>query len=291
MSNTNDDAHEVERLRRDIAKTRADIADTVGEIEQRLSPGNIRARLKTRAAEAMRSAKERSAAVTTQLSRRAEDVPTETVAGAGAGLATFATLVTFISRRQRAQRLQRVQVRAQRQRTAAASGLAVVVILAGMMRARRRDRVPTVRQVMTPAVATVVTTDPLTSAAARMADLDVGSLPVLDASGKLAGMLTDRDIVVKAVARGQDPRVVTAAQVAEAPVVTVGAEESVARALQLMSRHAVRRLPVVDGDSLVGFVAQADLAMHVDDSEVGVAVEDVSAAPGDHVPTSRTPAR
>lgn len=104
-------------------------------------------------------------------------------------------------------------------------------------------------------------------------------------------MLSDRDIAVRSIARGDDPRVVTAGQVATAPVVSVAVDEPVQAALDLMSRHAVRRLPVVDGDDLVGVVAHGDLAVHVDDEHVGDLTEDIAAASGDQSPAAGVAAR
>jgi CBS domain-containing protein len=99
-------------------------------------------------------------------------------------------------------------------------------------------------------------------AAERMAEEEVGALPVCDTGGHLVGMVTDRDIVVKLIASGEDPGSATVGKLtgAQSEVVTIGADDSVEEALKTMADHQVRRLPVVDGDEMIGVVSQADLA-------------------------------
>ena len=102
-----------------------------------------------------------------------------------------------------------------------------------------------------------------------MADLDVGSLPICGEDDRLKGMVTDRDIVVKAVAAGRDPAQVTAGELAQGKPVTIGADDDVAEVLSTMAGHQVRRLPVIDGHRLVGIVALADVARALPDRPVG----------------------
>jgi CBS domain-containing protein/sporulation protein YlmC with PRC-barrel domain len=142
----------------------------------------------------------------------------------------------------------------------------------------------TVRELMTPGAVCVGVNENLVDAAAKMRDLDVGSLPICGADNKLAGMLTDRDIVVRCIAEGGDPATTLAIDLAQGKPVTIGADESAEDALALMARHQIRRLPVIDGHQLVGMLAQADLARALPD-ETGEAVERISrettaAAPG-----------
>jgi len=92
-------------------------------------------------------------------------------------------------------------------------------------------------------------------------------------------MLTDRDIVVKALAQGKDPGSTRAGEFAEGKPVTIGADDSVEEALRTMKDHKVRRLPVIDGHDLIGIVSQADLAQNIDEEKVGDLVEAISAAP------------
>jgi CBS domain-containing protein len=92
-------------------------------------------------------------------------------------------------------------------------------------------------------------------------------------------MLTDRDIVVKALAQGKDPAKTRAGELAQGKPVTIGADDSVDEALHTMAEHKVRRLPVIDGHRLVGVVSQADLAKNLEEEKVGDLVEVISAAP------------
>ncbi|MFF0345155.1 CBS domain-containing protein [Kribbella sp. NPDC004875] len=117
----------------------------------------------------------------------------------------------------------------------------------------------TVRDLMTPSVECVGEEQTLAVAARKMREFDVGALPICGDDNRLKGMLTDRDIVVKCVADGGDPRKTTAGAFAQRKPVTIGADDSVEEALQTMEEHQVRRLPVVDGHELVGMLAQADV--------------------------------
>ena len=121
----------------------------------------------------------------------------------------------------------------------------------------------------------------LLDAAKRLAELDAGSLPICGEDDRLKGMLTDRDIVVKALAQGKDPGSTRAGELGQgdSETVTVGADDSIDEALRTMIDHKVRRLPVIDGKRMVGIISQADLATNVDEERVGDLVEAISAAP------------
>ena len=135
------------------------------------------------------------------------------------------------------------------------------------------------REIMTEGAEYVEPTATLREVAERLRELDVGALPVCT-DGHLNGMVTDRDIVIRAVAEGKDPATCTVGDiVASTDVVTIGADDSVEEALQTMKDHAVRRLPVIDGTDLVGIVSQADVALNYPDDRVGGLVEAISAAP------------
>jgi CBS domain-containing protein len=127
----------------------------------------------------------------------------------------------------------------------------------------------TAREIMTPDVTCVSETEDMVAAARKMADLDVGSLPICGSDNRLKGMLTDRDIVVKVLAQGLDPQTVTAGDLAQGQAVTIGADDDAVAVLKTMSDHKVRRLPVIDGHSLVGIVAIADVARALPDRPVG----------------------
>ncbi|SDD08365.1 CBS domain-containing protein [Actinokineospora iranica] len=127
----------------------------------------------------------------------------------------------------------------------------------------------TAREIMTPDVSCVRASDTVLQAARRMAELDVGALPICGEDDRLKGMLTDRDIVVKVLAQGKDPVAVHAGELAQGEAVTVGADDDAEVILQTMATHGVRRLPVIDGHDLVGIVAQADVARSLPEPRVG----------------------
>ena len=125
-----------------------------------------------------------------------------------------------------------------------------------------------------------VTPQTLVSEAAQLMETDdIGSLPILDGE-QLAGMVTDRDIVVRAVAKGKDPRGMPVSEVASSELITIHANDDLADALRLMASQQVRRLPVVDEDNrLVGILAQADIAGEAKEKAVGEMVEEISKSP------------
>jgi len=135
---------------------------------------------------------------------------------------------------------------------------------------------PKARDIMTPDVTCIGEKDSLTQAARKMAELDVGALPICGEDNRLKGMLTDRDIVVRALAQGRNPDDVTAGELAEGKPITMGADDDVSDVLLTMSSHQVRRLPVIDGHDLVGMVAVADVARALSDRPVGDLVDAIS---------------
>lgn len=137
----------------------------------------------------------------------------------------------------------------------------------------------TAREIMTGDATCVTTEETLVDAARKMADLQVGALPICGDDNRLAGVLTDRDIVVRCVADGGDPGSVRVSELADGKPVTIGADDSVEEALRTMKEHGVRRLPVIDGQDLVGMVSQADVARHLPEEAVGDLVEAISSAP------------
>jgi CBS domain-containing protein len=136
-----------------------------------------------------------------------------------------------------------------------------------------------VRDVMSNRPRCVSPDTPVSEAAELMESEDVGALPVLEGD-ELAGMITDRDIVIRAVARGKDPRGMPVREVSTREVVTVRSDEDLSEALKLMATYQVRRLPVVDdGNRLVGVLAQADVAQEAKEKTVGEMVEEISKPP------------
>ena len=125
-----------------------------------------------------------------------------------------------------------------------------------------------------------VTPETLVSEAAQLMESeDIGSLPILDGE-QLTGVVTDRDIVIRAVAKGKDPRGMPVREVASSELVTVHANDDLSEALRLMASEKVRRLPVIDDENrLVGIVAQADVAVQAKEKAVGEMVEEISKSP------------
>lgn len=132
------------------------------------------------------------------------------------------------------------------------------------------------RDIMTAGAECVRSSDTVLEAAKRMARLRVGALPICGEDDRLQGMLTDRDIVVKVLAEGKDPRAVNAGELAQGEAVTIGADDDAEEIMRTMSAHKVRRLPVIDGHDLVGIVAQADVARALTDPKVGDLLEALS---------------
>ena len=138
---------------------------------------------------------------------------------------------------------------------------------------------PKVREVMTDRPRCVTPETPISEAARLMKSDDVGSLPILEGE-RLTGIVTDRDIVLQAVAEEKDPRGMPVREVASRELVTIGPEEDLSEALRLMASHQVRRIPVVDEDSrLVGIVAQADIAREAKDKDSGQMLQGISQSP------------
>jgi CBS domain-containing protein len=132
-----------------------------------------------------------------------------------------------------------------------------------------------IREVMTPTPQTVSAEQSVVEAAKRMRDADAGMIPVIE-DGKLIGTVTDRDIALRVVAEGKDPKSTPVGAIASSDLVTVSPDQDLTEALELMANRQVRRLPVVEDDNLIGVVAQADLARAADERQVGEAVEQIS---------------
>src|SRR3954466_10162990 len=112
-------------------------------------------------------------------------------------------------------------------------------------------------------------------AAKKLAETGVGAMPICD-GGKLKGMVTDRDLVVKVLAKGKDPSNTKLIDLVQGEAVTIGADDDVEEAIQTMAKHKVRRLPVIDGTEMVGMVSQADIARNLPEEKVGELVEAIS---------------
>jgi CBS domain-containing protein len=132
------------------------------------------------------------------------------------------------------------------------------------------------RDLMTAGAECVGENETLVDAARKMRDLDVGMLPICGEDNRLKGVLTDRDIVVRCLAEGGDPTSALAGQFGQGKPVTIGADDSIEEALATMTKHQIRRLPVIDGHDLVGMLAQADIAQALPERATGETVQNIS---------------
>ncbi|MDQ3798869.1 MAG: CBS domain-containing protein [Acidobacteriota bacterium] len=137
------------------------------------------------------------------------------------------------------------------------------------------------REIMTRSVTTATRDTSLQQVAALMRDGDMGSLPIVE-DGKLVGIVTDRDIVVRAVAEGKDARQTTIGEAMTTEVFAVRAEDFVFEAIRLMGDKQVRRVPVINENSeLVGIIAMADVALETEDErEIAETLEEISSGAG-----------
>lgn len=137
---------------------------------------------------------------------------------------------------------------------------------------------PTIRDVMTPSPLAIQATTSVLDAARTMRDADIGDVLVLDHDG-ICGILTDRDIVVRAIAEGLDPAEVPVSDICTRDVTTIDAEVSIDEAARLMRDRALRRIPVLEDGAPIGIVSLGDLAVEQDRSS---ALGGISAAPPNH---------
>ncbi len=141
----------------------------------------------------------------------------------------------------------------------------------------------TVREAMHEGCECIGEKQTLHDAARRMAELDVGVLPICGDDDRLKGMLTDRDIVVKAVAQGRDPANTTSGEFAQGTVHWIAADASLDEALGMMREHAVKRLCVMDDDKrLSGIITEADVGTHAPEVKTGELIEAIAAKPPQH---------
>lgn len=132
----------------------------------------------------------------------------------------------------------------------------------------------TIADVMTPDPVVLAPTTSLAQAAILMRDLGIGDVLVAD-DEQLRGLVTDRDIVVRAVAESRDPDTTTLGEVCTSEVFALTPDDPIDEAIRLMGENAIRRVPVVELGRPVGIVAIGDLAVHLDPSS---ALADISAA-------------
>jgi CBS domain-containing protein len=131
------------------------------------------------------------------------------------------------------------------------------------------------RDIMTQNPVTVQSTDSVVAAARSMRDGNIGDVVVVE-RGQIQGILTDRDIVVRALAEGRDPASTTVGEICTRELTTLSPSDSINDAVTTMREKAIRRLPVVDGGRPVGIVSLGDLAVERDPES---ALGGISAAP------------
>jgi CBS-domain-containing membrane protein len=137
-------------------------------------------------------------------------------------------------------------------------------------------------EVMTSDPRFCLTSETASDAARLMKSEDVGPIPIVDdrQTRVLKGIVTDRDLVLKVMAEGLDPKTTLLADVMTTDVTTCRADDDADKAIELMQEHQVRRIPIVDGDTrLVGIISQADVATRVDEPDkTAEVVEEISKA-------------
>ena len=133
-----------------------------------------------------------------------------------------------------------------------------------------------VRNAMTEDPRSIATSASVVEAAQLMREAHVGSLPITDGE-QLVGMITDRDITTRVVAEAADLGTTSVGDVCSRDVISVEADTDHEEAVDLMARHRVRRLPVVENGRLIGIVAQADIALTGNEEKTGELVEAISA--------------
>ena len=132
-----------------------------------------------------------------------------------------------------------------------------------------------VRDAMTEDPHSIGASAAVVEAARLMREEDVGSLPITEDEA-LVGMITDRDITMRVVAEAADPQRTSVGDICSRDLISVAPDNDLEEALQLMARHQVRRLPVVENGRLVGIVAQADVALRENETKTGALVEAIS---------------
>jgi CBS domain-containing protein len=132
-----------------------------------------------------------------------------------------------------------------------------------------------VRELMTKQPTTVGPDATLGEVATLMKQEDCGSIPVVEA-GRLVGIVTDRDIVVRGIAGGVDPKTQRVSKVMSSDPVTVGPDEDITDAEKKMADRQIRRLPVVEGGKLVGILVTAQVARAGNERKFGETLKEIS---------------
>lgn len=131
--------------------------------------------------------------------------------------------------------------------------------------------------IMSEHIVTVGVSEPVTAAARLLKQHNIGAVPVCDDSGRLRGMITDRDIALRCVAAGISPDKTRVGDIMTRGVITVAENAYVGEAARLMADAQIRRLPVLRNGELVGMLSLADLARSTDcDTEAAAALSEIS---------------
>jgi len=134
-----------------------------------------------------------------------------------------------------------------------------------------------VSDVMTVKAVSIEQNEPVSAAARLLKSHNIGSLPVCDASGRLRGMVTDRDIVMRCVADGADPTETRVCEIMSRGIITAGPFDELDEAVKLMSNDQVRRLPIVGEGRLVGMLSLCDMARNAGcEMEASEALSEIS---------------
>lgn len=133
----------------------------------------------------------------------------------------------------------------------------------------------TARDLMTSPAECLAPDETLVDAARMFSKYDVGSMPVVDGD-TLVGVITDRDIVIDGVAKNLDLTDTQISKIMSTNVVTVQVTDDALVVARVLADKQIRRVPVVDGDRVVGVVSQADVALELDNATAGEVVEDIS---------------
>ncbi len=135
-----------------------------------------------------------------------------------------------------------------------------------------------VKDVMTREVITADVNDTVLHVAQLMAEYNIGSIPVVENNTKVLGMITDRDIVIAMAKYNRDPENTLALNVMTDGVFSVKPEAELSQALELMKKQQIRRLPVIENDSLMGMISLGDIAVCASsaDTEIAEALTEIS---------------
>ncbi|MFR9753357.1 CBS domain-containing protein [Nocardia sp. 004] len=125
------------------------------------------------------------------------------------------------------------------------------------------------KDIMKPGARWIHKDETVADAARLMAELDVGSLIVSDENERMCGIVTDRDVVVKCIARDKSPADTPVKELCEATPRWVDANADIEIVLDEMETHRIKRVPVIENSQLVGMISEADLARHLDDNQLG----------------------